>query len=764
MPRNLRSLPVEILHQICETLDESDPSSVLSFALTCKQFHAIAESALVGTIKLEVDKPSSIARQVFECIHFLNYRGEETFRKVRRVIITGECDYYDDDDTDGVRLSPLELSKKGYKAQWHLHTPPSALWQGNYNKLHGYLPAGNDMLFPDEDTPPGPQYPDISRVEAVWRPLARLLSRFPGLTHLEFDCASPLPPSILVELENRSRRPLLSMGKFGIHYASNTNSGREQVAPYDLAVLTSPCLHRLSFAYHVRGWSDPIDLNITDIVGTLLSYGLAPKLQEIRYSPDFVWPVGNEQENEEDEHDEEQDGDEADDDEDDDGDSEDQPTQFLHLLPKSNRNSRHPSDLRCLEICSFDTMTTDWQFLYITESILERLGMQTTHLGLRTLKLSQPVDLDAVIFLADWAPSTLTHLTSACDPRLFKGTIDNGQYLSQVRGFISNQHKLASLEIIGWNHLAEPFVSGEPGSRDFRLCLPKTLHTLLFTSSAIYKFHHCIISVEEIICLARFCPRIQDLSLILRRSMGDSTEVAQYRAIGLFPKLRNLTLTLDSPPRILRQDEYNAVPYPFSQVDQRDYSFEISLLNLDHWNSKPERVFDHPFRRNGAIYEFMVNHALDEKLARSIFQTIFWAQWKIHSDETQTVLPFGSLQHMLIRTTGEKSFEHEAKERFLQEIDPFALSLSKAFSVKLNKLGWAGTVSDPGLNLEKDLTLPLSFREIGRRSEYVMELRSQWHRMVGTGPGELLPFRRVWSRKRQEWWDDWESFPLQLDE
>lgn len=751
MPRNLCSLPAEILHQICETLDELDPSSVLSYALACRKCHAVARAQLLRTITFDITNCRLIWRQVRECEDFLDSLGEDSFLQVRRVVITGSCEY-EDEAPDHLQHPPLPPTQKGDERHWNLHTPPPTLWQASYDKLHHYLPVRNGYMHRFEarriQVRPAPE---PSKMREVWAPLMNLLDRFPGLAHLEFNCIGPLPPSILLALENGKPRPRLSLGELKLRYEVDTESGRLAIARYDLAVITSLCLYRLCFApEEIR--SDPRNPGLNDIAGTLLRCGVAPNLQEIKFATEIVIPDDEEQEHEE-EHDDEE------------------SNKFRDFLPEPWRFERmHRRDLKSLEICSEDTMSSLWRSERIRKSTLQTMGLAAHCMALRTLKLSQPVGLDAVLSLMDWVPACLSHLSFSCEPKPFWGGVGNQQYLKQVKKFIRNQHKLASVEIIGWDHLTEPFVSGEP--------LPPNLHTLLFTPCAVLAFHRCIISVEEIECIAEFCPHIQDLSLILGRAMGNATEVAQYQAIGRFRELRNLTLTLDSPrsTRGFGYRGYQAVPFPFSKLDPRDQSWRhrhsIDLIDLNHRNSRPEKGCGGSFLRIGTIYEHMVNHALDEKLGGSIFETISRSQGKFHGgDKTQSSASFGSLERMLVRTTGNQSFQHGAAERFSRAIRPFALGLSRSFYIKVDKLSTSESPSGPRKAMKDDQKLHLIIREVGNKSDDRQNMSDVWKRLVNIGSGELLSyFGRIWSstgdgkHSTRGWWEDWDSFPLQLEE
>lgn len=116
------------------------------------------------------------------------------------------------------------------------------------------------------------------------------------------------------------------------------------------------------------------------------------------------------------------------------------------------------------------------------------------------------------------------------------------------------------------------------------------------------------------------CPHLRELAIPVRHSSGDKTEVSAYKYLGSLSKLHTLNLTLDcSDYSVLwayedpNEDGEGDWPEPPTDPDFDD--FEHSIFNETFINAGPKV-------RNGFIVHAMINAAVDEKLARSIFRCI----------------------------------------------------------------------------------------------------------------------------------------------
>jgi len=80
-------LPTDVLLIICGHLGERDVESVITFALVCKEWEAIARTLLHQSISFVVTSQAELAEDVKKC----NSRLERTasFKYVRRLEIAG---------------------------------------------------------------------------------------------------------------------------------------------------------------------------------------------------------------------------------------------------------------------------------------------------------------------------------------------------------------------------------------------------------------------------------------------------------------------------------------------------------------------------------------------------------------------------------------------------------------------------------------------------------------------------------------------------
>ncbi|KAI1828773.1 hypothetical protein CBS147337_10421 [Penicillium roqueforti] len=121
---------------------------------------------------------------------------------------------------------------------------------------------------------------------------------------------------------------------------------------------------------------------------------------------------------------------------------------------------------------------------------------------------------------------------------------------------------------------------------------------------------------DSLQALGRHCIFLQDFTLSLRRSQGDSTEAYLYKALGSLPRLQSVSLDLHtaksySPDDIVEDDEGNFFNTAFD--DEFDRKIPSELL-------QPGPDFSEAC--NGAMREQLINCAIDKTLARSIFDAI----------------------------------------------------------------------------------------------------------------------------------------------
>ena len=218
------------------------------------------------------------------------------------------------------------------------------------------------------------------------------------------------------------------------------------------------------------------------------------------------------------------------------------------------------------------------------------------------------------------------------------------------------------------------------------------------------------------------CPALQYLCITVKRTKSDAREAEIYRSLSEIQHLQVLFLTLDcSDWRVTRSDTPTDDP-SFDEDDRKLYSAENLRIKRGH------------------VRETFINCAVDETLARSIWETICRkkvGKW---------------LESLKLYTTGGGSFGERGYDHHLTQI---VENLSRSWLIERGGRGDEETSH---------------VKELSQRSREAREKRP--HR-----PGDLLYgsesevsgrpvlqiFRRIWGRKEgsKDWSEDWASFPLQ---
>jgi len=217
------------------------------------------------------------------------------------------------------------------------------------------------------------------------------------------------------------------------------------------------------------------------------------------------------------------------------------------------------------------------------------------------------------------------------------------------------------------------------------------------------------ITPQEIAQIRQSCPHLEDLSLTIPRSRGDAEEVAVYKALGTLSGVQKLSLELDpfEFSAAMADDEYR-----FREFDRQFYDYRSSYSDL----------------RNGHVRLAFINRALDENLARAIYQTI-------SSTRTSGALP---LRKLKLSVTGRGVF----RKLVIPSIQDVLEHIGRSWLLMRNP--------------RDDRSDELLVRELGGYE------RGGTHRMPLARDVEVV-FRKVWPKRRKgggDWRDDWHSWPL----
>ncbi|KAK8029792.1 hypothetical protein PG993_011083 [Apiospora rasikravindrae] len=115
---------------------------------------------------------------------------------------------------------------------------------------------------------------------------------------------------------------------------------------------------------------------------------------------------------------------------------------------------------------------------------------------------------------------------------------------------------------------------------------------------------------DHILQLRDACACLEKLSLPIQRQKGSPAEVEIYRVLSTIPSLADLTLHLHCPSQYALQADENGPREPF-----RD-----PFKNL-RFNKRDVRVQER-YLRNGDVWEGLLNRAVDEDLARAIWDVV----------------------------------------------------------------------------------------------------------------------------------------------
>ena len=199
------------------------------------------------------------------------------------------------------------------------------------------------------------------------------------------------------------------------------------------------------------------------------------------------------------------------------------------------------------------------------------------------------------------------------------------------------------------------------------------------------------------------CPHLQHLALPIKRNQSRASEVALYKCFSLMHNLRTLFLTLDCAEWRIG----------------RDASFKPRFSGAD------DEIINRPAGddiRRGTLKEMIINCAVDEELARSI--------WGVINAEKKGV----PMEWVKLWTTNEGMFGG-----------------SEYYSQTLRELSRSWIIERCVQDGDK-----ITSRRLGRRDG---------NNFLSTRPeGEI--FKELWKfeKDREDWEDVWRSFPLEVGE
>ncbi|EPE36417.1 hypothetical protein GLAREA_05755 [Glarea lozoyensis ATCC 20868] len=537
-----------------------------------------------------------------------------------------------------------------------------------------------------------------SNEDIAWAPAAEFISTLPYLTTLIYDCKNQFPPSLLDALHNF--QPQCRLHHLTFRFRSLLRGIPE---PYEMALATSPCLYKVKVEWSWRDSNLDDDSNLEAIME--LAAGLAPHLREVEVLNNRPHEQASRR-------------------------YFDRPRKAWTGLPGFVRGS-----IGSLTSLSLTGKLKSWS---MTSEI--RAWAQHTDFGrLVHLRLGGDYGLDDYSRLHGETIHTIAQEFTFPQLKTLQIGIDRvdmsrekPEYSDNVSHFFKLLEPLEELSVSGsfdvkildaiisrhgqtLKKLAIRPGEGEwgPSNLPRRLILPFT-----FTE-------------EHILQIDTGCPVLDHLALVVKRTHSDAVEANIYKSFGQIRSLRSLFLTLDcSEWRVTRDPD-----------SQRDPLF-------DAFDRETYPRFD--FLTKGSLRKMLSNCAVDETLARSIWETI---------NRNKLGL---KLEYLKLWTTGGGHWGNGSSSGGISKV---VEHLSRSWLIERR--------------IRDDERHVIDLKELGQRAREARDDadRNGYLRNVRAGEDVLKKLqdveeesptlqvlRRVWPRTEEgmDWRDDWSSLPLQV--
>lgn len=411
--------------------------------------------------------------------------------------------------------------------------------------------------------PHGPLY--IQQGPTDWLPLARLIEKLPNLSHLIWSHPTSVPSCVITSLHSRCK---LHLPMFCF---SDDVGTVEQYAKDIAPVLSSVCVQFPSAPPSATTQiTDSVRLFLEMVVGT------APKLRDVRASFGVDWDTLRPR-----------------------GDF--QLERGLRSLMSTTPTSSLSLKRKLRRLVRFEigegkgssyTPAMNAEHLQIWTEFLDMSSLQTFH-------LAKPSE-DTLVWLTAHRPFTGSLKTLMLHVEIYP--LPEPQYTNAVDSFVASLPPLRALRLEGGYSLRNLQTSTEVHGSSLRKLW------------ALYNFRNqsVVFDLDLLKDLRLRCPNLEDLRLTIRRTKGDSTEVAMYNILGSFPFLTTIVLTLEcSNPNLL-------TPLPAHQRGGIHPPYPANLYPPG--GTSPYPLANRPTRND--VRDSLINAAVDSTLARSIYTTI----------------------------------------------------------------------------------------------------------------------------------------------
>lgn len=687
--RNLDSLPVELLQQIAGLLRDTNRPSFNAFTVTNKLSRLACLPLIFQELHVSVNDSITLQNNVDLLLKLLSSPvcGGDVTQYVRHLCLKDSLCRMKTDDSEGAMPAPDEdksTANHEKELQKFRSTGLNELLDENEPLVHAYLGEDDPFVTHEQD--------------AAWTPIANLIKTLPRLTRLVYDCRNQFPPCLLDALH--SHHPQCRLYHHTFRLRSLRSKFDRVIDPHELAVATSPCLYRVKLRYSIFNEDAEEDRNLRAIQE--LTAGLAPNLKEV-----FVVHV--------------------------------KPPKTQHPrpeppwdgLPGFVRGQVGSLTLLSITGCVLEPDRSpkafrDWA-KHTNFSLLRHLSLGGEYLwgtrestrGLRTAALDfmaracsfpQLESLHILLIRRDPGPR---HEFEDVDPQA------TPKFINAATAFFNSLPPLEKLSVAG---SIMPEIFDTILRRHGRRLLDLKIYPFEDLWARWYDCMYYIpmtITPAHILQIKTECPRLESLSIYIKRSMSDPTEVQLYTSLAQIEPLHHLFLTLDCSNWPVSRDRRPDKEHPawFDEDDKKTFSGPWICL------------------KRGYVRQNMINAAVDEDLARSIWDVIA---------------------------------KHKLGKRLLS---------LKLYTAGVMNFGWPGTVSgmaDVAHHLSRSWLIERGIRDDEQDVLYVRELGRQareardeeLHDKFENGDEQrgIDVFRRIWPEKEvgKCWINDWKSFPLQI--
>ncbi|KAH8595443.1 hypothetical protein B0O99DRAFT_709868 [Bisporella sp. PMI_857] len=505
---------------------------------------------------------------------------------------------------------------------------------------------------------------------------------------LEEDVAwAPFPPSLLDALHKHHPQCKL------YHFTFRLRSLRSETPdPHEMAIATSPCLYSVKTRYAWRDSNGEDDFH-GEAVPELVA-GLAPNLKEVR---------------------------------------------MVELIPSASQNWRRrlriarepwrgfPGFVPSRRIGLLTSLSLAGRSVNFNPDFLQTWNQRTDFSSLNRLDLGGGFNL----YHGGISGEAMEWIVQNCSlPRLktLRIRLDRDDekdvrpnYANDAITFFTTLVPLYELSVDG---PLEPEILDALLSRHGRALKMLSLCPSESRYSEDRRHIPMIFEKEHVLQIQDQCPALQDLAIPVKRTKSDAREAEIYRSFGKMERLQVLFLTLDCSNWQVTRGSTSTNDLSFDENDREFYHDERENL------------------RKGYVREAFLNCAVDEMLARSIWETIC-------RDKAGK-----RLESLKLYTTGGGNFGDATG---ICSISDVVDNLSRSWLIEKS-------VRD-----DEDI---INLRELGQgareaRDKMLTAFYDKHYK--GDRTGSALPhhsavhiFRRIWASKKgsQDWRQDWASLSL----